>query len=198
VTFLTSPRVTTRSGQRAVIEIIREFRYPVWEENGVKVKKGEGPVEFQTMNLGATMEVEPKVSKEGLVDLRVTPTVTECLGMVDIDTGKAVLPLRPRPQDGVEPTFPSRVSFPKAAKGQRQKPVFSRRQTTTDLTMPLGHILVLTNLREREKTQPFNGKEPEVRLMVVVRVEEIEDADEPSSRSVNVFPVPPVAPKAQP
>ena len=48
VDVVSSPRVTTKSGQRAVIEIIREFRYPIEWKNDPTMPKPMTPVAFET------------------------------------------------------------------------------------------------------------------------------------------------------
>jgi general secretion pathway protein D len=95
VDLLSSPRVTTKSGQRAVIEIIREFRYPtefdppqIPQNFGNNGNGGGGfnvlnpfggggatngsfpvtpttPTAFETRNTGVTLEVEPVVGPDG-------------------------------------------------------------------------------------------------------------------------------------
>jgi len=53
---LSAPGVTTHSGQRAVIEIIREFRYPTEWEPGTSSMALKGPTTpkaFETRNCGS-------------------------------------------------------------------------------------------------------------------------------------------------
>src|SRR5678815_1788136 len=76
VDLLSAPRVTTKSGQRAVIEIIREFRYPT-EFDPPQIPQtfnGTGggsfpvtpttPTAFETRNTGVTLEVEPVIGPD--------------------------------------------------------------------------------------------------------------------------------------
>ena len=95
VDLLSAPSVTTKSGQRAVIEVVVEFRYPTEFEppkvpninavyGGVVVGGGGGgvgggalngagytpvtpttPTTFETRNTGVTLEVEPTVGADG-------------------------------------------------------------------------------------------------------------------------------------
>src|SRR5207245_6463407 len=86
VDLLSAPKVTTKSGQRAVIEIVREFRYPVTftppqiptlsTTTTTTVIVGQNPVVpvvaapttpqmFETRNTGVTLEVEPVVGPDG-------------------------------------------------------------------------------------------------------------------------------------
>jgi len=83
-----SPTVTTRNGQRAVIEIIREFRHPVkWEDPDPKLKGAPAtPTEFETRNLGYGFEVEPTVPviptplENAWIDVDVAPFLTFLVG----------------------------------------------------------------------------------------------------------------------
>jgi beta-lactamase regulating signal transducer with metallopeptidase domain len=77
------PRVTTRSGQRAVIEIIREFRYPTeWKDPDASFPQGPPtPTSIETRNLGITLSFEPTISavnipiERTIIDLNVCPQV---------------------------------------------------------------------------------------------------------------------------
>ncbi|HSI10840.1 MAG TPA: type II and III secretion system protein, partial [Chthoniobacter sp.] len=97
VDLLSSPKVTTKSGQRAVIEIIREFRYPTeftppqipqtfqtpTVVGGLGLGTGSSssgsfpvtpttPTAFETRNTGVTLEVEPVVGPDGYtIDLNL-------------------------------------------------------------------------------------------------------------------------------
>ena len=96
VDLLSAPRVTTKSGQRAVIEIVREFRYPTQFEPPQIPQNFRGgdsfssvlnpvsgtisgnssnssfpvtpttPTAFETRNTGVTLEVEPVVGPDGV------------------------------------------------------------------------------------------------------------------------------------
>src|SRR5437588_2055342 len=96
VDLLSSPRVTTKSGQRAVIEIVREFRYPTQfqppqipqnfrggdssasfnpltgaitngsSSSGTFPVTPTTPTAFETRNTGVTLEVEPVVGPDGV------------------------------------------------------------------------------------------------------------------------------------
>src|SRR5437879_6471749 len=80
IDLLSAPRVTTKSGQRAVIEIVREFRYPTQftapqvPTVSSTLTGGTVPVvvtpttpqTFETRNTGVTLEVEPVVGPDGI------------------------------------------------------------------------------------------------------------------------------------
>jgi general secretion pathway protein D len=103
VDLLSAPRVTTKAGQRAVIEIIREFRYPTEFDppqipqnvGGSSTSAASGsvqvfpvtpttPTSFETRNTGVTLEVEPQVSPDGAtIDLNLVPQVVEFEGFIN-------------------------------------------------------------------------------------------------------------------
>src|SRR5207249_9249786 len=105
IDLLSAPRVTTKSGQRAVIEIVREFRYPtqfqppqIPQTTGGGNSSGSGmnttiniqpvtpttPTAFETRNTGVTLEVEPVVGPDGItIDLNLVPQVVEFEGFIN-------------------------------------------------------------------------------------------------------------------
>src|SRR5438552_12063984 len=111
IDLLSAPRVTTKSGQRAVIEIVREFRYPTQFQppqipqtvgtlqgaagtgTGTLISLGGGgttpvtpttPTAFETRNTGVTLEVEPVVGPDGVtIDLNLVPQVVEFEGLIN-------------------------------------------------------------------------------------------------------------------
>ena len=122
VTVISSPRVTTRSSQRAVIEIIREIRYPTEFElvNGDQI----APKTFETRNVGVSMEVESVVSEDGLIDINATPIITTFHRFVQYAGGKTQAP-GPIPRDGFS------------------QPIFDFSQCSATATLRSGQALLL-------------------------------------------------------
>src|SRR5207253_3956813 len=111
IDLLSAPRVTTKSGQRAVIEIVREFRYPTQFQppqipqtvgtvrndtsglTGNLIPLGSTstvpvtpttPTAFETRNTGVTLEVEPVIGPDGItIDLNLVPQVVEFEGFIN-------------------------------------------------------------------------------------------------------------------
>src|SRR5712692_2600269 len=102
IDLLSAPKITTKSGQRAVIEIVREFRCPTqFTEPKVPEISGRGstgttttialpvvgpstPSNFETRNTGVTLEVEPVVGPDGVtIDLNLVPQVVEFEGFIN-------------------------------------------------------------------------------------------------------------------
>ena len=120
VDLLSAPRVTTKSGQRAVIEVIREFRYPT-EFDPPQIPQNFGslgggtlaggqitggasgafpvtpttPTAFETRNTGVTLEVEPVIGPDGYtIDLNLVPQVVEFEGFINYGSPiKTISPL---------------------------------------------------------------------------------------------------------
>jgi beta-lactamase regulating signal transducer with metallopeptidase domain len=176
--ILSTPRVVTRSGQRAVIEIIRECRYPgewdsAWDE---KTKKQIWkPKAFETRNTGVTLEVEPKVEADETIALNMAPQIVEFLGFKDIDTGKAV------PTEDKEKSLESgstsrmeQVLKPMPAYGSseypawRAVPIFSTRKVTVSPIVRSGEMYVCTDFPEMGKVVPFKSPSASKRLIVLV------------------------------
>lgn len=119
---LSAPRVTTKSGQRAVIEIIREFRYPTEFEvvNGDQI----GPKAFETRNVGVTLEVEPVVNEDGLIDISARPMIVAFDRFVYYAGGKTRAE-GPIPRDGFA------------------QPIFDFSQCSVTATLRAGQALLL-------------------------------------------------------
>ena len=101
-TVLETLMCLARSGQKATTESIEEFIYPTeyepaeaagtievkGQEEGEPAKKiqrdsaiGPTPTAFETRNLGATLEIEPTLSRDGkVIDLRFVPEIVYHVG----------------------------------------------------------------------------------------------------------------------
>ena len=103
IDLMASPKVTTKSGQKATITISREFPYPQeFEPPQVPQDSGGGsavitgtavsdpvvtpsfPTDFTTRNLGVTLEVEPQIGPDGYtIDLTLSPEVVDFEGFIN-------------------------------------------------------------------------------------------------------------------
>ena len=99
--MMTAPSVTARSGQKATIEVIREFIYPTeYEPPEIPQSVGgqgtsEGtvasvpvtpatPTAFETRNTGVTLEIEPTIGENDfMIDLRFVPEIVEFEGFIN-------------------------------------------------------------------------------------------------------------------
>lgn len=141
VDLISAPNVVTRSKQRAIVEIIREFRYAnEWEKDE---KRGAWkPSSFEMKNVGITLEIEPTVREDGLVMLHCAPSVVEFLGFIDLDAkGKAA-----QPKADLSKPLKDRLALRPAGEvpdGHRAQPVFSTHRVKADILMESGQTLLL-------------------------------------------------------
>ncbi len=177
VDLLSAPMVTTKSGQRALIEIVREFRYPTTFTppqipslttttaptvlNGVLVPAPAQPIiaapttpqNFETRNTGVTLEVEPVVGPDGqTIDLNLVPQVVEFEGFINYGS----------PINAIAVNTVAGISISKAVtltENVINQPVFSTRKVTTNVSVWDGQTVVLGGLM-REDVQKTEDKVP--------------------------------------
>jgi len=172
VDLLSSPKVTTKSGQRAVIEVIREFRYPteftppqIPQTFGNPLAVGAAatsstgsfpvtpttPTAFETRNTGVTLEVEPVVGPDGYtIDLSLVPQVVEFEGFINY--GSPITSSATNPLTGVATQT---VITPNVI----NQPIFSTRKITTSVSVFDGSTVMLGGLI-REDVQKVEDKTP--------------------------------------
>ncbi len=176
VDLLSAPRVTTKSGQRAVIEIVREFRYPTQFEPpqipqtvGSTAGLAAGaatipitpttPTAFETRNTGVTLEVEPVVGPDGItIDLNLVPQVVEFEGFINYGSPilappSAILSALGTVVPGLSQS--ERVLTPNII----NQPIFSSRKVTTSVSVWDGQTVVLGGLM-REDVQKTEDRTP--------------------------------------
>jgi general secretion pathway protein D len=170
VDLLSAPKVTTKSGQRAVIEIVREFRYPTTftqpqvpsiASSSTTVLNGVVPVvvtpttpqTFETRNTGVTLEVEPVVGPDGVtIDLNLVPQVVEFEGFINYGS--------PINAVGVNTVGVISRSQPVLlTENVINQPVFSTRKVTTNVSVWDGQTVVIGGLM-REDVQKTEDKTP--------------------------------------
>jgi general secretion pathway protein D len=172
VDLLSAPRVTTKSGQRAVIEIVREFIYP---QNFTPaqipslsstttsstllptvvpvVVAPSTPTDFTTRNTGVTLEVEPVVGSDGkTIDLNLIPQVVEFEGFINYGS----------PINAVGQTSAATLTFSTPVlltENVINQPIFSTRKVNTSVTVQDGQTVVIGGLM-REDVQKTEDRTP--------------------------------------
>ena len=180
VDLMSAPKVTTKSGIKATVKVIREFPYPTefnppqvpppsdsqqtgggQGSGGIVVTSGivtpATPSAFEKRDLGVTLEVEPQVGADNYtIDLSLSPEVVEFDGFVNY--GSPIIGPRYDPAtiaagnlSGIE-TF---VITPNVI----NQPIFSVRKVTTSVSIWDGQTVALGGLI-REDVQKVNDKVP--------------------------------------
>ena len=171
--LMTAPSVTAKSGQKATIEIIREFIYPTEYEppelpNSVGSSfvgsSGLGfgssansfpvtpatPTAFETRNTGVTLEIEPTIADNDLViDLRFVPEIVEFEGFINYGS-----PIQSTGTDITGAVIPITIT-----ENRIEMPVFSSRRVNTQLTIYDGYTVAVGGLM-REDVQNVEDKVP--------------------------------------
>jgi general secretion pathway protein D len=175
IDLLSAPRVTTKSGQRAVIEIVREFRYPTQFQppqipqtvgntgNGVTGGTTSVPITpttptaFETRNTGVTLEVEPVVGPDGTtIDLNLVPQVVEFEGFINYGS-----PIFASSSSFLSPITGGLLNSPPSLLTPNviNQPIFSTRKVTTSVSVYDGSTVVLGGLM-REDVQKTEDRTP--------------------------------------
>lgn len=165
--LMTAPSITARSGQKATIEVIREFIYPTEYEPPELPSGGGGgggnnnttvigiatpatPTAFETKNLGVTLEIEPTIGENDFViDLRFLPEIVEFEGFINY--GSPIL------SPGTD-IFGNAVTSV-ITENRIEMPVFSKRSVNTSLTIYDGYTVAVGGLM-REDVQTVADKVP--------------------------------------
>ncbi len=167
VDLVSAPKVTTKSGQRATIEIVREFRYPS-EYDLPQVTQSPGgifapatptsPTAFEMKPTGITLEVEPTVGPDGYtIDLVLAPRVVEFDGFINYGSPIFANVSNVFVTGGILQIIgPSQVLVTANIINQ---PVFSTREVTTQVSVYDGQTVVLGGLM-REDVQKVEDKVP--------------------------------------
>jgi general secretion pathway protein D len=170
IDLLSAPSVTTKSGQRAVIEVVRELRYPRTYTQpqvpsiGTTTTTGSQvvpvvvtpttPQDWETRNTGVTLEVEPVVGGDATtIDLNLVPQVVEFEGFINY--GSPINAIGVNTVGGVLSTSVPIELTPNVI----NQPVFSTRKVTTSVSVYDGQTVVLGGLM-REDVQKVEDKVP--------------------------------------
>jgi len=175
VDLLSAPKVTTKSGQRAIIEIVREFRYPSdftppqVPSIGTTTTTGSQvvpvvvtpttPKDWQTRNTGVTLEVEPVVGADGAtIDLNLVPQVVEFEGFINY--GSPINAIGVNTMGTVGSVSMLTTSTPVVlTENVINQPIFSTRKVTTSVQVADGQTVVIGGLM-REDVQKVEDRTP--------------------------------------
>ena len=168
--IMTAPSVLARSGEKATIEVIREFIYPTEYEppelpNTVGTTTAGGgattgaaifpvtpatPTAFETRNTGVTLEIEPTIGENNYaIDLRFAPELVEFEGFINYGS-----PIQSPATDALGNAISVTIT-----ENRIEMPVFSTRRVTTALTIYDGYTVAVGGLM-REDVQNVEDKVP--------------------------------------
>lgn len=163
IDLVSAPKVTTKSGSTAKIEIVREFRYPKqFDPPQLSATQGSiytpvvpnAPSGWDTKPTGITLEVEPTVGPDSYtIELRLAPRVIEFDGFINYGS-----PIYASVQySSPLLTLPS-TTF-EATPNTMNQPVFSTREVETQVSVYDGQTVVMGGLM-REDVQKVQDKVP--------------------------------------
>src|SRR5437773_5057435 len=170
IDLLSAPKVTTKSGQRAIIEVVREFGYPRTytqpqvTQVGTTTTSGSQvvpvvvtpttPQDWETRNTGVTLDVEPVVGGDATtIDLNLVPQVVEFEGFINYGS-----PINAVGVQTVGAVLTTSVPI-ELTPNVINQPVFSTRKVTTSVSVYDGQTVVLGGLM-REDVQKTEDKVP--------------------------------------
>jgi len=161
IDLLSAPRVTTKSGQKAIIEVVREFIYPdTFTPPQIPTSTGSGfspvtpttPASFTHRNTGVTLDVQPTVGPDGsTIELDIEPQVVEFEGFINY--GSPIYEVAPTLFGGGPPQSVL------VTDNVINQPIFSTRHVKTTVNIWDGQTVVLGGLM-REDVQKVQDKVP--------------------------------------
>lgn len=188
--LVTAPTVTVKPGHRARIESGIEFTYPVEYDppelpQEVTVLSGGGvfpvtpahPTNFETRQLGFTLEVEPVISADGkMVSMTLNPEFSEFIGFINYGSPIAAA--------GTDlPGNPTNITV---TNNQLLQPVFSTIRLADEATVYDGATLVIGGLTE-DRRDAIKDKVPIIGELPVIGRLFRSNIDRVRSRAVVVF-----------
>ena len=169
--IMTAPSVLARSGEKAVIEVVREFIYPTEYEppevaggssngGGVGNNNNNGggqamvtpatPTAFETRNTGVTLEIQPTIGENNYtIDLSFAPEIVEFEGFINYGS-----PIQSPGTDALGNPVTLTLT-----ENRIEMPVFSVRKVTTALTIYDGYTVTVGGLMT-EQVQNVEDKVP--------------------------------------
>ncbi len=160
VDVLSAPRVTTRSGVNASIEVVTEIIYPTEFRVTEPVTQSEGglvtppvvtPENFETRRTGVILNVTPTVGPDGYtIDLALAPEVAELVDWIQYGSQISI--------PGRDPDNPDRF-FLRDFTFNIPQPVFASRNVQTSIVIWDGQTVVMGGLM-RERLVTIKDKVP--------------------------------------
>jgi general secretion pathway protein D len=166
--LLSAPKVTVVNGQKTKIRVARELRYPT-EYEPPEVTVGQtssgttlvsrtlppvvvpsNPSDFETRDVGVTLEVKADATKDRRIDLEIVPEVNEFQGFINYGADATSISVS---EGGVTD------GLTVVAEGQALTPVFALRKVETKVQVVDGQTVVMGGFI-REDNAEINDKVP--------------------------------------
>jgi len=168
VDLVSAPKVTTKMGQKATIEIVREFMYPTqYDLPHVSSTAGTtytpvtptSPTAFAMKPVGIMLEVDPQLGQDKYtIELTLAPRVVEFDGFINYGS-----PIYASVNYVLSATATLSIVTPTtrilATANVINQPVFSTREVSTQVSVYDGQTVVLGGLM-REDVQKVQDKVP--------------------------------------
>ncbi len=156
VDLMSAPKVTTQSGRKAIVRIVREFPYPTQffppqerkagnAENSPSLRIPATPRAFETRNVGIEMEVEPNITTYNRVICSLTPGVVEFLGFVNYAGGP------PEHTENAGDAIDAAMLPVSHTSDTINQPVFRTRKIQTTVLLRSGETVMLGGLSRIDK-----------------------------------------------
>ncbi len=189
--LMAAPSAVTQSAQQAKIEVIQDFNFPSkFSAPKLSATNSETPItpaspeSFQNVKTGVTLEAKPSIAGHDRITVRATTTVREFKGFAPYGN----------PIHGVKPAILLKKKTKPSilAENDVQMPVFSIRQSSSQVTIPDSSSVALSIVRDgqsqqvgkkrllrlREKT---TTKESDRHLTVILKAQLFDSSGEPLS-----------------
>jgi general secretion pathway protein D len=150
---LSAPKITTKSGNEAVIRVVEVHRYPQdWDvETGQRTSPVIKPQDWEDYDLGVVLKVTPVVDADSnTIDLDLNPAITKFKGFDRYKVG-----------DNAYESGGNNSSeiFGDGSDLIVQMPFFETREVQTQVTISDGHTVLMGGLVD-ERTETFRDQVP--------------------------------------
>jgi general secretion pathway protein D len=167
--LMSAPKITIVSGQKSKIRVSREMLYPTEYDPPEIIQSSSttgtapppiavpsNPTNFQSRDIGVTLEVKATATADRRIDLELKPQVTEFQGFINYASDVVQSVGASRSADGAvnNPGFTSTI-----AEGVALTPVFAVRKVDTKIQVIDGQTVVMGGFI-REDKQTIEDKVP--------------------------------------
>jgi beta-lactamase regulating signal transducer with metallopeptidase domain len=150
--LLSAPKVITKSGRKAIVNIVRELAYPTEftppetrdAKPGQPYRIPATPTAFEVRNVGITLEVTPQITRDNRIISELKPAAVEFLGFVNYGAGA---PGKTAASDDMLDAALRPVANTSDVINQ---PIFRKREVQTTVILRSGQTAVLGGLARRD------------------------------------------------